>query len=310
MKNDSIKYTKIIEAKKNYKLGINITKSMRDDLNSDRNTPEIIELAYDLQAGSYINYVKKNLNKVKLYTDEVSSILDSYLDVDDVLLDIGTGEITTLSLISNGIKDSIQKILAFDISFSRIYKGISFAKKNMSKNSYNKLVPFVADINEIPLPDKSINVTTSSHALEPNGGKLNEIMIELFRITIKKLILFEPCYEINSEEGKKRMDDLGYIKNLDYVVESLGGKIEKKIVIKNTSNPLNPTVCFVISPPSQNNDEFKNIKNLKFSLPGSNILLKENKNFLISEDTGLLFPKIKNIPILKLNSSILATILS
>jgi len=129
MKNDSIKYTKIIEAKKNYKLGVNITKSMRDDLNSDRNTPEIIELAYDLQAGSYIKYVKKNLNKVTLYTDEISSILDFYLDVDDVLLDVGTGEMTTLSLLSSGIKDSIKKILAFDISFSRIYKGISFAKK-------------------------------------------------------------------------------------------------------------------------------------------------------------------------------------
>jgi len=39
------------------------------------------------------------------------------------------------------------------------------------KEDFKNLIPFVGDISEIPLLDKSINITTSSHALEPNGGK-------------------------------------------------------------------------------------------------------------------------------------------
>ena len=70
-----------------------------------------------------------------------------------------------------------------------------------------------------------MNVTTSSHALEPNGGRLKQLMAELFRVTIDKLVLFEPCYEINTDAGKERMDRLGYIKNLDGVIAELGGKI-------------------------------------------------------------------------------------
>jgi serine/threonine protein kinase len=68
--------------------------------------------------------------------------------------------------------------------------------------------------------------------LEPNGGKLKELLMELFRVTADKLILFEPCYEINTQEGKDRMDKLGYIKNIEGVVGELGGKVIDKIVVK------------------------------------------------------------------------------
>ncbi len=118
-------------------------------------------------------------------------------------------------------------------------------------DDYQRIKPFVADINEIPLLDKSINITTSSHALEPNGGKLKELLKELFRVTADKLVLFEPCYKINTQEGKNRMDNLGYIKNIEEIVSDLGGKMIDKVAIKNISNPLNPTACFIITPPKK-----------------------------------------------------------
>jgi hypothetical protein len=73
-------------------------------------------------------------------------------------------------------------------------------------------VPFVADISETPLLDKSVNVTISSHALEPNRSKLPELLLEIFRVTKDKIILFEPFYEFNTDEGEQRMHGLGYIK--------------------------------------------------------------------------------------------------
>ncbi len=310
MTNRQLKYFNILEAKKAYAEGRNITELLRTQKNITSNTSEIIETAYDLQAGTYIKYVKNNLKQDLLFT-EYAQILDNHIKPTDSLLDIGTGELTTLSPL---IKQLIQKpktIYAFDISWSRIFKGIEYAKEKIALD-YKLIKPFVADISEIPLLDKSINITTSCHALEPNGRRLKELMSELFRVTIDKLVLFEPCFEINTKEGKQRMEKFGYIKNVDGIVEELGGEMIEKIVIKNIANPLNPTVCFVIKPPLIVGQSLKKIsvEDNIFSVPGTNIPLELVDDFYFSNQTGLCYPILKNIPILKSNSAILASSLS
>lgn len=308
MKNRELSHFDIADAKKAYAEGKNITELLRAQKKIDVNTSEIIEAAYDLQAGTYIKHVTQNPEQATLYTNEIAQILDKHTHPEDTLLDIGTGELTTLSLLISALTNKPKNVYAFDISWSRIYKGIAFAKNKMGVD-YKRVKPFVADINEIPLLDKSINITTSSHALEPNGEKLKGLLIELFRVTIDKLVLFEPCYEINSQEGKNRMDRLGYIKNIEGVVSELGGKVRDKLIIKNVSNSLNPTACFIITPPMSNARITKN-KNDIFSVPGTNIPLKKIENFYYSNETGLCYSILKNIPVLKSNCSILATSLT
>jgi len=304
------KYFDILAAKKAYAEGKNITELLRSQKNSDFNTSEIIETAYDLQAGTYIKYAANNPQQADLYTAELASILDKHIKPTDSLLDIGTGELTTLSSLMNNLSQKPATVHAFDISWSRIFKGMTYAKEKMAPD-YHRLTPFVADIGEIPLFDKSINITTSSHALEPNGGRLKELMGELFRVTIDKLVLFEPCFEINNEEGKQRMDKLGYIKNVADVVKELGGTMIDRIAIKNTANPLNPTACFIIEPPTTGQSPAKNSKKTNlFSAPGSNFSLDKIDNFFFSNQTGLCYPILKNVPILKSNAAVLASALS
>lgn len=305
MSTKELKHFDILEARKAYAQGQNVTELLRSQKNVSGNTPEIIETAYDLQAGTYIDYVTKNPKQASSYTAELAQILDEHITSDGTLLDVGTGELTTLSMVIGALKNHPSAIYAFDISWSRIHKGTGFAQKTLGPN-YQLLTPFVADISEIPLRDKSIHITTSSHALEPNGGKLRELLRELFRVTIETLVLFEPCYEINSEEGKQRMDKLGYIKNMDGVVAELGGKLVEKTVIKNTTNPLNPTVCFVIKPPPASAPSAPP-QNSIFSVPGTNMPLVRMDDFYYSIQTGLCYPAIKNIPILKSNCAVLAT---
>jgi SAM-dependent methyltransferase len=303
MSKRKIEHFDIAAAKKAYADGGNITELLRKQKNSSLNTPEIIEIAYDLQAGTYIESIKKNPKQSALYTSELAQILSHHIKPNSSLLDIGTGELTTLSLVFSELKQKPSEVLAFDISWSRIYKGIGFAQQKMGAD-FQILTTFVGDISEIPLLDKSINITTSSHALELNGGKLKELIEELFRVTTDKLVLFEPCYEINSKEGKERMDKLGYIKNINGIVEDLGGDVVGKIKIENTSNPLNPTVCFVIKPPAINTDS---PSKKEFSVPGTNISLQKEDNFYYSSQIGLCYPILKNIPILKSSCAILAT---
>jgi ubiquinone/menaquinone biosynthesis C-methylase UbiE len=304
-----LNYFNLIEVKKAYKEGRNITELLRSQKNIDSNTSEIIETAYDLQAGSYIDKILNNHVQAHAYTTEMALILDKHIKETNSLLDIGTGELTTLSHLIYKLTKKPKKVFAFDISWSRIYKGKNYAKEIMGAD-YRLLKLFVADINEIPLRDKSINITTSSHALEPNGGTLKELLSELFRITIDKLVLFEPCFEINTEEGKQRMERLGYIKNIDGVVEELGGKLIEKITIKNTINPLNPTVCFIITPPPSVKEvpsTKANSKRSMFSVPGTDIPLIKVEDYFFSNQVGLCYPTLKAIPILKSNAAILAS---
>lgn len=307
MSKRALEYFDILAAKKAYSEGRNITSLLRQQKNSDTNTAEIIEAAYDLQAGSYIRYVENNLETSVLYSAELAQILSQYIKPNSSLLDVGTGELTTLSLLLPELEQKPDNVFAFDISWSRIHKGIRFAQKSM-REDFQLLTPFVGEIGEIPLLDKSINITTSSHALEPNGGRVKELIEELFRVTIDKLVLFEPCYETNSKEGKERMDKLGYIKNIDGIVEELGGEVIEKIALNSIINPLNPTTCFVIKVPT-NSIQPNNTADSIFSVPGTNIPLQQEDNVYHASQTGLSYPILKNIPVLKSNCAILTTAL-
>lgn len=306
----SLKHFDIIKAKKAYNEGSNVTVLLREQRGTKENTSEIIEISYDLQAGSYTDFAEQNKLYFSNYSEELSNIIQNHLTPNDTLLDIGTGESTTLSHVVQRLAIKPAHIFAFDISWSRIYKGIEFASRNMGE-CFSRFTPFVGDISETPLLDKSINVTISNHALEPNGGRLPELLSEVFRVTRDKAILFEPCYEINTDAGKERMDRLGYIKGVDCVVAALGGKLVEKIKIENAINPLNPTVCFVIEPParSETQPSHRDPGNI-FSVPGTNYPLVRVDNFFFSETAGLCYPILKSIPVLKSNTAILSTALS
>lgn len=299
-----MKYTDIVQAKKIYKKKKNVTEHLRNQHNVKNNTSEIIEIAYDLQAGSYIENTNKNRVNQEKIAAVMASELNKFLFPQSTLLDVGSGELTNLTLIINKLKN-IRKVFAFDISWSRIFKGIKFFKDN-TKNKTNLLHPFVADIKSIPLASNSIDIITSCHALEPNGKSLNLLLKELFRVAKDKLILFEPSYELNSKEGKRRMEKYGYIKGIEKEAIKQGGIVENIKLIVDPANTLNPTACYVIS---VNKKKYGYQKIPKFTIPGSDFELKKSDNFMISKDAGLSFPILKRIPILKSELAILSTAL-
>jgi hypothetical protein len=293
----------IVAAKKAYDDGKNVTQFLKNKLSIKSNTASVIEVAYDIQAGSYTEYVKNNPDQTSNYFHEISDIIESYVDSIETLLDIGTGEMTTLTGVLNNLSSAPKRTLAFDISWSRIAAGLDYIDENL--NATTGFHAFVSDIGSIPLHSGSVDIITSSHALEPNGDSLDILLTELLRISKKMLILFEPCYEINSDEGKRRMDENGYIKDIEGMATSLGGKVIDTIRINNISTPLNPTVCFVITPPSDQTtvpygDDF-------YTVPGTDLPLIMKEGFYFSNDTGLSFPILKGIPILRNTAGILST---
>ena len=212
---------------------------------------------------------------------------------------MGCGEATTLSGVINNLKYNSHKIFGFDISLSRVEIGKDFSNKNLKQG--RKINFFVSIISQIPLKDKSIDVVTSSHAIEPNGGYEDVIAKELIRVARKKIILFEPCYEKVNSNIKKRMNKLGYIKNLSEIFKKYGVKFTGLIPIKKSVDKNNPTFCYLFNLPKVKKKALK----IEFTDPGTNFKLLKNKNFYKSTKSELSYPIIKNIPIFRVEKGII-----
>jgi SAM-dependent methyltransferase len=220
--------------KRAFQEGSNVAQTLREHLGIDRNTPEIIEIAYDLQAGTYVEEVERRPDFVRDYSAQLAQHLEPHLRAGDVLLDAGSGELTTLSHLVSALRVPLATVYATDISEPRLKAGRAYAGKHMKPVDLRIIK---AELSAIPLPDKSVDVVTTNHAIEPNGGREEEILGELKRIARRKLVLFEPYYEIASSEGQSRMAGHGYIRGL---------QADSITPLELVANPLNPTACFVI----------------------------------------------------------------
>jgi hypothetical protein len=91
----------VIETIKVFRTGKNVTKHLSKFNKIEYNSPEIIEFAYDLQVGSYIDYFRKNMQLVSLYTNEIAQIINGNINNNVSILDIRLGELTTISKVIN-----------------------------------------------------------------------------------------------------------------------------------------------------------------------------------------------------------------
>ena len=100
---ENINYSDILLARKAYNNKENVSKLLSKNI---KNISQVIQISYDLQSGSYIDFFKKNEKKVIDYTTQLSDIINKYIsDEHQRILDVGTGELTTLSCIINKFKN-------------------------------------------------------------------------------------------------------------------------------------------------------------------------------------------------------------
>lgn len=299
-------YNKIREIKLAYKNGVNIIDFLKRKADIDYNTEEIIEFSYDLQAGSYVDFAMKNENLVQIFCKECAPIIKKHISNCSSIADVGTGELTTLSHVLLELAFN-KTVYAFDISWSRLSHGRKFAQSVLDKNMLNNLKIFSAEMSAIPIMDSAIDLVLTFHALEPNGGNEKKLLSELFRIAKNKVILFEPSYELNSQEGRNRMDKLGYIRNLPDVIKDLGGELLEVSVIKSAINALNPTTAYVISLKKELISRAQEDHRDVFAYPGTNNRLILDGDHYFSPDHGVSFPIISGIPIFRKKNGILTT---
>lgn len=192
----------------------------------------------------------------------------------------------------------VSSIYGFDISWSRI----KYAQKMLDMLNVKGVSLFVADMLRMPIKDSAIDLVYTVHAMEPNGGKEIQVLKELYRVTRKYLLLFEPIYEKANDEGKKRMLQHGYVKGLYDTAIELGYNVIKYEMLKNPSNPLNPTGIIIIEKPTISSP----IDDV-FCDPVSRKEVNIKNNIVYCKDSMLMYPIMDGIPCLLEDNAILAT---
>lgn len=285
------------ELKYRYSQGENIISLLRKDIDSEQNHQKMIEISYDLQAGSYIEGMKHaDMSKHKSeYTEEIVQTILSLCEPNSIL-EAGVGEATTLSGVLTKLDHSI-KSYGFDLSWSRVV----YAKRWMDFQGVSNCSFCTGDLYNIPFQDNSVDVVFTSHAIEPNGGGEAAILSELYRVAKKYLILFEPGYELANKQARNRMDSHGYCKNLPSIAESLGFNVNRHELIHSIYNPLNPTALTIISKCSDNDSSST------YACPIYKTPLLEIKGAMYSEEALVAYPILGGVPCLKPENGIVAS---
>lgn len=252
-------FERLNEIRHEYTKNTNLIRFIKENISVEKDSTDPILVSYDFQSGTYIDGVKKNQEFSERYTSEVANIINSLSEDTKSVMEVGCGELTTLTKVANKLRDGVSTILGFDISLSRIYLGKSFFNEFYKKKSDN--VFFVADLFNIPLADNSVDIVYTSHSIEPNGGREEEAIRELLRVTGKYLVLFEPSFENACAEGKQRMEYHGYIKDIKGAIASIGANLIHHSKVSVAANKLNPTWVHIIK-----KDLNKSVEN-KFSCP-------------------------------------------
>ncbi len=291
------KFKHLQKIKDLYAKGGNIIQYLKTINNTETNSIQDILISYDFQSGTYIQNFSKNQEYANKYSKALANIIDKIENVESII-EVGVGEATTLCTLINNLENKPTKILGFDISWSRV----KFANGLLKDFGINNANMFTANLFEIPLLDNSIDVVYTSHSIEPNGGREEEALKELYRITKKYLILLEPSYEFSNDEARARMKSHGYVTELYETAKKLNYKIAAHRLYDYSSNPLNPTGLLII----EKKASFSNNSNLVCPISHTE-LIKQNESILYSRDSFLAYPILDNIPCLLKENSILAT---
>ena len=290
------------ELRKAFARGENIMELLQAHC-PDLERSDIIEIAYEMQAGSYVENARREPSRLIKYAEEMSKHIKGYLFEGESILDCGAGELTTLSALSYELPLECQ-LLACDISLSRLKVGIGYAKENaMRCDLVDKLKVFAADMSQIPLASNSVDVIITSHALEPNHGSELSLLKEMVRVAQNYLLLFEPSWENGDDAVRKRMKKYGYIRDLPRHIHDAGGELIDVKAVKNPGNDLNPTYCYIVKVGQKEIPRSEAM--LTYHCPRSGCKLIKKQGYWWSHEGGWAYPEIEGIACLRERNAIL-----
>ncbi|OLU15092.1 hypothetical protein BVH01_14695 [Pseudomonas sp. PA1(2017)] len=280
-----------------YANGINLSQWLREYWGQADSDERIIELAYDLQAGTYVAAMDdpEFAARKHAYGAAIASEIRQLGSVRS-LLEAGVGEATTLSCIQSELPQGLP-VFGFDLSWSRL----NVARRWLSSLGQGADL-CCASLSQVPADDHAFDVVLTSHTLEPNRGREDVLLRELYRVTGRYLILLEPGYELASAEARQRMDHHRYCRALPQTAKALGYKVLEHRLFDHSANPLNPTALTIIEKSADYADNPP-----RWGCPVSRGVLRPIENTLYSPQSGLAYPVLQGIPCLRAAQGVIAS---
>jgi len=264
------------------------------------NEVDATTIAYDLQAGTYIENHERNPGQSVRVPQQIASRLRDLLPAGGSLLEVGVGEATTLGTVLSSLEDESDTLaFGFDLSWSRIAHGQQWLRRRDQPASL-----FVADLFRVPLQPNSIDIVYSCHSLEPNRGRERDAISECLRVASGFVLLAEPIYELASKDAKARMDRHGYVRGLKSTAEDLGVEVVEFELLPDPINPLNPTGILVLKKPGA---EEAGPRTPKWRCPLTGEDLIELDDVFYSESVGIAYPKLRGVPLLRREHAVIAS---
>jgi hypothetical protein len=286
-----------------YREGRNVIHAYNARAGLDANSTEAIEIAYDLQAGQYIRNHASEPGYYNAYTDEQATLLNTHFPDCESLLDAGCGELTNTALLFSKLGD-VRGLFAFDLSWSRVHVGLNHFRSMVDADCVRRTCAFVGDMSGIPLPDNSIDVVMTSHALEPNHGREAELLGELLRVSRRGLLLFEPSYELGDDTQRSNMERHGYVRGLVDHCDQLGADVVAHHFTEVNYNPVNRTSVTVVRKPEA---AITNVPAFVDPVSHTSLEFDDVDRVYFSPEQGVVYPTLRGIPILRASTAILAT---
>jgi ubiquinone/menaquinone biosynthesis C-methylase UbiE len=274
-----------------------------------RRNPKFVENQYDEISGMYIqdNYYKSKMRfsvvsgKVKKISS-IDNMQEIRKEIREVLakcdfkniLEVGVGELTTIEDIFQFFGPEIE-CYGIDLSLNRIKHGLDEYQKRHSK------LPKVAKANalKLPFPDNSFDLVITRHTLEQMPKIYQDALDEIFRVSKKHVILFEPSFEMGSFAQKLKMLNTDYVRGIPKYISSKSNlKFNEPYLMSNSANPLNHTACFkaTIENATENNAHMS--KDVPFVCPITKTELEHHASYYYSKKAKQAYPIIEGIPVL------------
>jgi len=265
-----------------------------------------VMVAYDLQAGSYVERIEKEPVIAEQHKASAAAFATLFDDLGVTsLLDAGTGEATMLASILAQMRKPPAHVQGFDISFSRLLVGRNW----LAGQGFPAARLFAGSLTQVPVLADAFDTVVTNHALEPNRGREKEIVAELYRVCRRYLILREPSWELGDEATRQHIEAHRYIRGLPEVMAELGLDVIEHRRFEGDVNAANRSALTIVRKRDADigRDAPAGFPAIPYASPvGKGALTFTGEAYYSAED-ALIFPVISGIPCLLAENGVFST---
>ncbi len=284
-----------------YARGANIMELLRQAGDTEVNSREAIEMAYDLQAGTYLESLRDPAAKARndAYTRSIAEIFER-LQFRSVLVG-GVGEAITLVGVCTQMSRPLSGMMGFDISWSRL----AYARRHLGAHGLSADLA-VGDLTRIPFLTGSVDTVFTSHSIEPNRGSETAILKEMFRVARRYVVTLEPSNELGNLETQAHIEKHRYCRDLHRTAQDLGYHVIEHRLFETTKSSANQSALMIIEKPAAQEAE-SGLPGAPYACPLCDGRLSEVKGQLFCPHDGVVYPVLDGIPCLRKSHAILAS---